>query len=165
MATVYFDIKLSEFYTEPKPLYPFDFTEVGQVTRQRLESFITSVEPFHLGTIGDVLTFNLTEENKTEIKISTAPFEIDQDDEDDTVYKIKYGYVAMIPRNVLNGLRLFRSWTYNLGQLDKLSKVFQTTDNVRAVAARADMQQVLDITYKKQYNTYAAIAEFKVKKS
>ena len=163
MATVYYDIKKSEFYTEPRPLYPYDFTDVGQIVRARLQTFITNVEPFHISPIGDVISFELTDANRYVTKISAAPFEVDQDEDDESVYRIKFGYVAMIPSNVLNGMRMFRTWCYHLGQKDKVQKVFQESDGVLVAAARADSYQVLDITYKRDYNTYAAVFEVKVK--
>lgn len=164
MATVYFDIKKAEFYTETRPLYSFDFSTVGTAVRTRLETFIHDVEPFHIGTIGDVLTFTLTNENKTVMKISAAPFEVSQDADVSTIFNIKYGYVAMVPRNILNGARLFRSLIYELGQTDKVKKVFQASDNINVISARADAVQILDITYKNEYNSFAAIAEFRVEK-
>ena len=164
MATVYFDIKKSEFYTETRPLYPFDFTSLGATVRTKLQSFITSVESFHIGTIGDVVTFTLTDANKTLIKISSAPFEVDQDNDDPTVYHVKYGYVAMIPSNVLNGRRLFRTWVYNLGQVQKLQNTFSPSDNIEVAAITTNEVPVLDITYKNEYNTFSSVIEFKLKK-
>ena len=164
MATIYFDIKKSEFYTEARSLYPFDFTSLGSTVRTRLETFITSVDSFHIGTIGDVITFTVTDANKNVIKISSAPFEVDQDNDDASVYRVKYGYVAMIPRNVLNGRRLFRSWIYDLSQVQKLQNTFQSSDNVQVVSITANAVPVLDITYRNEYNTFSAIVEFKLKK-
>jgi len=163
MATVYYDIKKSEFYTEPRPLYPYDFSEVGQIVRARLQTFITNVEPFHISPIGDVIAFDLTDANRFITKISAAPFEVDQDEDDPLVFRIKFGYVAMIPSNILNGMRLFRTWCYQLSQKDKVQKVFQESDGVLVASARADAYQVLDITYKKDYNSFAAVVEFKIK--
>lgn len=164
MATVYFDIKKAEFYTETRPLYPFDFSAVGSTVRTRLETFIHDVEPFHIGTIGDVLTFNLTNENKNVIKLSSAPFEVSPDIDDSSIYHIKYGYVGMFPRNVLNSARLFRTSIYELSQLAKLKKVFQQSDNINVISTKADAIQVLDITYKNDYNSFAAIVEFRLQK-
>ena len=164
MATVYFDIKLSEFYTESRPLYPYDFTDVGATVKSRLEDFIRSVDSFHIGSIGDVVTFNLTDENSEVIKISAAPFEVDKDDDDATVFRVKYGYVAMFPRSILNSLRVFRSLVYCLSKVENVQKAFQSSDNVQVIGTKAYYQDVLDITYKNQYNTYAAVVGFKIKK-
>ena len=164
MAFVYFDIKKSQFYDNTaSPLYPFDFTAVGHTVRTRLEEFIASVEPFHLRTIGDVILFDLTEENKSVIKMSAAPFEVDQDDVDTTVFRIKYGYVAMYPHNVLNSSSVFRSLVYNLSKADKVQSFFNDSDHVKVVGTKAYSQQVLDITYRNQYNTFAAVVGFKIK--
>ena len=163
MAYTYFDIKKSVFYTDyTSPLYPFDFTAVGNTVRTHLENFITSVESFHISAIGNVIMFDLTEENKNTIKISAAPFEVDQDDVDSSVFRIKYGYVALFPQNILNSGSVFRSIVHNLCNLDKLRAEFSSVSTAHIVGVKAYAQPVLDITHRNQYNTYAAVVGFKV---
>ena len=165
MATVYFDIKKSEFYTETRELYPYSFTEVGTTIKTRLESYITSVDQFHIGTIGNVISFNLTDANANAIKISAAPFEVTKSTEDPNVFIIKYGYAAMIPYTVLNAEQLFRMWVYDLGQAQKIRKLILAADHIKLKRAFAYYIPVVDITQKKNYNTFSAVAVYTVKKT
>lgn len=148
----YFDIPTNEFYTGTEK--PYNYTATGTVIESRLESFITNISSQYT-TIRPIPQFD---ETQAKIQINASPVEAKLED---GVYKIKYGYVSIIPRSILNGTRLFRVWAYSLGEQTKAQTYFSGA-NFRIHKITVICPNITDITLKKEFNTFSAIAEFTI---
>ena len=164
MSTVYFDPNTKEFYTEPKEIQIVDFSPIGQIARTRIEELIHHTDPLHIGPFCDVISFNLTKENQRVTKISVVPMEIIQDENDNSLFHIKYCCVYLSPKCIINGKRLYRSYVYNLSQVTKLQSFIQQDDNISAVNIQTQEQTVTDITYCDTYISIDVEITFDIRK-
>ena len=150
---MYFDILTNEFYTGTER--PYNYVQTGTVIETRLSSFLSSIASQYTTQV-PVPTFD---ETQSKIQICVSP--VESKSEEGNVFKLKYGYVVIIPRNILNAARLFRTWAYALSDKSKIQSYFNDSDNFEIVDAVVATPTVVDLTLKDKFYTFNAIADFK----
>ena len=164
MALVHFDIKKNEFYTGSRDDFPKHFTTYWITIKNKVEDFIETVDTFHT-SFGDTISFTLTDENKNTPKICVAPFEAATHPDNENVFIMKFAYVAMMPRTLVNSVRLFRDHLYRVCNKAKLQKMLdETSYHILVSKIMANQHTVTDYSYRDVYYTFAAVIEFTLRK-